>query len=67
MLQVTVQNKQKLLLQVLEQSLGGKRKSAASYKNARNIGMAREGAIAWLQTCGYFHADIFVRDINSTT
>ena len=56
MLQVNVQNKQKILLQELEQILRGKRKLAASYRNARDNGIVREGAIAWLQTCGFFHA-----------
>lgn len=31
--------------------------SAASYRNARGFGMAREGAIVWLQNYEYFHAD----------
>ena len=39
----------------LNKALEGK--STASYRNTRGIGMAREGAIAWLQTYQYFHAD----------
>ncbi|XP_062576087.1 uncharacterized protein LOC134237971 [Saccostrea cucullata] len=32
-------------------------KSAASYRNTRGFGEAREGAILWLQNYEYFHAD----------
>ena len=55
MLQVNVQNKQKVLLQELEQILRGKRKLTASCRNARDNGMVREGAIEvadlWIFSC----------------